>query len=59
MLDELVERLVEFEKDYDPYGYRDDYDTDGEAREHVMAMLTDQPLVLVAYLLDVIDEMKE
>lgn len=59
MLDELVERLVEFEKGYDWYGYKDDYDTDNQAREHIARMLTDEPLVIVAYLLDVIDEMEE
>ena len=57
-MDGLVERLLEFEKGYDWYGYRDCFDTDEQAREQIRAALDDDPMAVIERLLDAIDEME-
>lgn len=58
-MSELVERLVEFEKGYDWYGYRDCFDSDDDARASIAETLGNDPAAIIGHLLDAIEEMAD
>ena len=55
----LVNRLVKFERDYDPYGFADDFDDDADAVMYVGRTLSDEPYVIIERLLDIIEDMED
>lgn len=55
----LVSRLVKFERDYDPYGFADEFDEEADAAMYVGRTLCDEPYTIIERLLDIIEEMED
>lgn len=55
----LAWRVVATLRDYDPYGFDDDYDSDEEAFERVMRDLSEGGVATINALLDMCHEMME
>ena len=56
---EIAGRMAEFVHDTDPYGYMESWDTSDQAIEETGYMLEADPISLVNYLIDYIEEHKD